>query len=289
MLCRKGGGQNHVEIITLDLKNATSQTMAVARVHDGGSSAGLTYAHPQICGDFAAVSLLGDVVLFNWREGTHATVHFAHTLRFFMNFRRLALTPAHAIVLLLEPDEDKQALVLIALAALPWTPINSVDVPSVESVVSASSLPAMSIELLDQSDAPKVPKYTLMSAYESPIQTGLFRVWIYINRNPHSGTQYRFDVRNNPPGALPSSLRHRTSTDVGPSKVHACGSPFSGQLVQWQDPAYRMMPPGVPHDEDSADGRSFEMEDREAPVLHMSPYGGALAYGTLDSLVVRYY
>ncbi|KAJ7154120.1 hypothetical protein C8R46DRAFT_1118731, partial [Mycena filopes] len=295
MLCRTEGGRNHVEIITLDLKNATSQTMVVARVHDGVSSAGRTYAHPQICGDFAAVSLLGDVVLFNWREGTHATVYFAENppLDLFMNFRRLALIPAHAIVLLPEPDEDKLTLVLIALAALPWTPINSVDVPSVESLVGASNLPAMLTEPMDSTDANPYPAKmalnTVLSADESPIHTGLYKVWIYTNRNPHSGTQYRFDIDVNPHEKRPPRLRHRASTDIGSSIVHLCGSPFSGQLVQWRDPTYQMMPPGVPHDEDSGDARSFEVNGLEGLNLHISPYSGALAYGTLNSLVVQYY
>ncbi|KAJ7154123.1 hypothetical protein C8R46DRAFT_1197113 [Mycena filopes] len=286
--------QNHVEITTLDFENETSETVVIALVRSGSSSADDfnddgTYAHPQICGDFAAVSVRGDVILFNWRERINATVHFTDTPRFFMNFCRLALTPTHAIVLL--PDER---LELIALNSLPWTPVDEFNLPRAESVVSASALPSLHTEHLPAPAAyaygySNTPAYILMSAYPHPAQAGLFRVWLYINRNPGTGTQYCFHIRLplNAQDKRPPTFWQRASAPIGPSQVQFCGSPFSGQLVHYKDATYHMVPPGEHHGD--RDYRAFEMDDRQRPFLHISQYSGGLAYGTLDSLVVRYY
>ncbi|KAJ7718633.1 hypothetical protein B0H16DRAFT_1608840 [Mycena metata] len=200
-----------------------------------------------------------------------------------MNFCRLVLTPEHAILLLRGPDKN-ESLVVCPLAALSWTPVDGFTIPS-GSATSASALPKVRIERLPPSEADtQTPGSIAMSVYESPTQVGLFRVWIHINRQPRSRSHsYNLDLRNRHPTLELRSTAYQ-------STVHMCGSPFSGHTVQWKAPSsFYLMPPGLHRDGGDSVDRSLEMTERKTSFLHFSPYGGALVYGTRDSLVVQYY
>ncbi|KAJ7718634.1 hypothetical protein B0H16DRAFT_421597 [Mycena metata] len=278
--------ENFVEVLTLDLRSGVAQSRMVARAPDGlGRGHAGPYAHPQISGDFAAVVVVTDIVLINWREEVFATIHIHSPSRLFMNFCRLVLTPEHAILLLLGPDKS-ESLVVCSLAALPWTLVDGFTIPS-GSAASASALPKIRIERLPPSEADTQTLGSIaMSAYESPTQVGLFRVWIHVNRQSLSRSHsYNLDLRSRHP-----TLELRSTTYLGQSTVQMCGSPFSGHTVQWKAPSsFYLMPPGLHLDGGDSIDRLLEMTERQTSFFQISPYGGALVYGTHDSLVVQYY
>ncbi|KAJ7020346.1 hypothetical protein C8F04DRAFT_1242057 [Mycena alexandri] len=299
--------RNCVEILTLNLKTGTSQSMLVARVPRGWGTS--PYEHPQICGDFAAVALTTNVVLFNWREGTYVTVDNPESSH---HFRRIALAPGYAILVLSLPEHENEGggenidtLVLSPLTVLPWAPVDPVNPP--KNVTGASDLLRVHSYALPRREEPTydgIPQphtnvaHIYISVHEHPLRNDLFRLWIHI-AHPAILLRYDLDLR----GSHPTLQLHSTTNTARDWGVHRCGASFAGHtltvlqsgrtsispgghyLTVLQAETLKLMPPGAQRLED---GRGIELHGHRG-FLDMSAYGGALSYLTDDSLRVRYY
>ncbi|KAJ7718622.1 hypothetical protein B0H16DRAFT_1608815 [Mycena metata] len=230
--------ETYVEILMLNLKTGTSQSMLVARVPIGRGTS--PYDHPQVCGDFAAVALTNDVVLFNWCQGTYVTVHIEDDPEFSPHFRRLALAPEYAILVLsLSGQEDEgggeniDTLVLSPLTALPWVPVDAVNPP--KNVTRASDLPRVHSYALPRREEPTydgIPEphmngaHIYISVHEHPLQNDLFRVWIHV-AHPATLLRYDLDLRD----GHPTLQLHSTTNGARNWGVHQCGASFAGHTL----------------------------------------------------------
>ncbi|KAJ7718651.1 hypothetical protein B0H16DRAFT_1475495 [Mycena metata] len=240
-----------------------AQSMVVARVPDGLSLGHEgPYAHPQISGDFAAVVVVTDIVLINWREGIFVTIHIDSTSPLFMNFCRLVLNPEH-VILLLPGVRDRTKTKRYPGHPSTLSPFRREAQPALELFPKfASNVPSLSEE-----DTHGPTSGIVMSVYESPIQVGLFRR-IYINRARRSGTTA---TTSNCVAVTPSwdIDQPRTVRYLGQSAVHVYGSPFSGHTVQGKHPSsFYLMPPGLYRDGGDIIDRSLEMKEQQTSFLH---------------------
>ncbi|KAJ7708608.1 hypothetical protein B0H16DRAFT_1632021, partial [Mycena metata] len=236
---------NYVEVLTLDLKTRNSQSFMVARVPDGHGGND-PYSHPQICGDFAAVAVATDVMLFNWREGTWAKVAIENDPHHFARYCRFALAPGYAILILTLSDQDEdgdkydvETIVLSPLAALPWASVDPVNPPG--GVANARDLPRVHTEALPVVNKYASPSAILIAVHEHPLRNGVFRIWISVDRYNVPGilSYHRLNLagarRNSGDGPI---LELRSATETDKNYVVVTRASFTGHTVRWDGRAF---------------------------------------------------
>ncbi|KAJ7462031.1 hypothetical protein FB451DRAFT_477417 [Mycena latifolia] len=282
--------KNFVEVTTLDLNSRTSHSLLVMRVPD--TSDDTPYAQPTICGDVAAVTVRTEVILINWRTGSCVMIQI-HGKKYmgFNQFCRLALAPRYAVLVLPLPpgpsEEHEERAVVISLSELPWAPVDAAHTPS-RGIIDALELSPVSDERIPFDG--QIWTYNLqLAVHESPVQRGLFRVWIHLAGNGGvSLFSFTLDLRGETP-----DWRHRATMLARDPQVRVAywGVPFSGHTVEWTETSGQLLavvPPVSVVDDDEVH-KPVELDGQNHGNGHVSAYTGALTYSTRNSLFVLYY
>ncbi|KAJ7166762.1 hypothetical protein C8R46DRAFT_1351042 [Mycena filopes] len=289
-----------VEITALDLQAGTSTSLLVVAIPDRdgfNSHIQTAFAHPQLCGDIAAVTAGTDIFLINWRAQTRVTMQLETDIDSFHSESRLALVPGYAVLVLTDPElEFTKVVVVSRLDELPWTPV---DESPYGRAVTASTLrgsahcTAPLPPLNDRSDI-------WLYVHESPLQRGLFRVWIHLFEEEEGHdhvVSYELNLDGGGGGdhAL-GLLRHRSASERDaddfyrtPSTFEGHPIPFSGHTVRCMDTqTWQMRPPGL--EGEGHDDVARGISKRTAwGIYDVSAYTGALVTYLKEELRIIYF
>ncbi|KAJ7106327.1 hypothetical protein C8R44DRAFT_806025 [Mycena epipterygia] len=258
VVCFRNQSINVVDIVDLDLETGISQTLMTFRLVEACPYSG------SVCGDIVVLRSSGrQYLLVNWRMKLCCTV----VTRAMNSTLLLKLIPEYMILAELARGSQLTAQVTTcAVAALSSHWHRFTDDPAITSkgVVETSSLPTIS-SLAFHLPHNSSPEHThlQMDLHESPLQSGLYRLWVYTSW--WSGARRSYHVER---GAL--ALRHELVSHDTPSG-HLW---YSGhQLSELYDIGeYQLLPP------DSNFGCRTTRLPGPLGVRNVSPYGGAIIY-----------
>lgn len=282
-----------VEITALDLQAGTSTSLLVVAIPDRdgfNSHIQTAFAHPQICGDIAAVTAGTDIFLINWRAQTRVTMQLESDIDSFHSESRLALVPGYAILVLTDPDlEFHEAVVVSRLDVLPWTPVD--DSPYGRAVTASTlrrgahatvPLPP----LTDRSDI-------WLHVHESPLQRDLFRVWIHLFEEEEHDHVVSYELNVSGDDLW---LRHRSVSSRRPDDRYRTPStfeghpiPFSGDTVRCMDTQTWQMRPSSLEGEGHDDVARATRQKMAWGIYNVSAYTGALVTYMGEDIRIIYF
>ncbi|KAJ7106286.1 hypothetical protein C8R44DRAFT_805981 [Mycena epipterygia] len=272
VVCFKNQSINVVDIVDLDLETGISQTLLTFRLVEA-----CPYSGSSVCGDIVVLRSSGkEYLLVNWRMKLCCTV----VARAMNSTLSLKLIPDYMILAELARGSQLIARVTTcAAAALSSHWHRFEDDPTITSkgVVETSSLPTISSFAfhLPRNSSPEHTQLQMV-LHESPLQSGLYRLWVYTSWWSGACTVRRsYHVER---GAL--ALRHKSvSHDTPDGHLWYSGH----QIARWYITGeHNLLPPGAGFGCRVPLGAALY-------ILDVSPYGGAIVYGTRsDDLVIHY-
>ncbi|KAJ7148054.1 hypothetical protein C8R43DRAFT_1129211 [Mycena crocata] len=273
-------GDNFVDILNLDLRTGVSEallTVALPRLS--------VYLEPSIRGDIASIHSPRDhaYVLINWRATSCCRIRYRAKSELAMT-----LIPHH-LVFAESTAASSSAnafahIKICGIAALASYWYRTHDSSTIQPV-SMDVLPTIltrSFILTMPSESPKSgrPQQLRMTVYESPLQNGLYRVWVYTPWSPTGATMrgsYHFNVL---PGHI--TLRERDAFATKREWPWKGVSWYSGHRIALEGDRYCIFPPGMETSREST-------LSGDCRLLSVSPYSGAIVYESKTALFISYF
>ncbi|KAJ7106356.1 hypothetical protein C8R44DRAFT_987439 [Mycena epipterygia] len=276
--------ENVVDIVDLDLETGISQVLLTVRLPETRN-----YSITSICGDITALSISvnmawsqfeGGYFLINWR--TNSCCQLPPPLGSDLS---LSLIPGYMILVesITESEEPTAGIRICAVAVLSlhW---HSIEDSHTIQPVSVDTLPTLlSRPFPLPPDCKSGPR---MALHESPLQAGLYRLWVY-TLGPEK-------ISSNIVRCSYHLVLDHTGITLHQRTEEAAHVPWHVEYRVWYSGhrliSYRRL---LGDKRISAPGleprRSVVLSAAHDRLFDVSPYGGALMYSSDTALVIDYY
>ncbi|KAJ7133193.1 hypothetical protein C8R44DRAFT_772028 [Mycena epipterygia] len=284
-----------IVIVSWDFVTGTTELLSVIeypapQLH-GGSL-------PNICGDIAAVrdyhdesSWADSYILIDWRTQKYCKIQYPINIGLIFSMK---IIPGYFILAIAPSSRPTVQIVVCAIASLSdyWAPVTQYNTGE---PVLISNIPHVALTTIQLKTAKFWPVVTL-EAHESPLEWGIYRVWLYIkyteSRLLSGSTDHallcRFRISVPGPGGRQFTWQQQSCSPADTNERHG-GISYSGHtpadfrsLVSLN---HQILPPKLPPAPIIIAAPEGVMAARQ-----VAPYSGGLAYATpMDNTLVLSY
>ncbi|KAJ6563335.1 hypothetical protein DFH09DRAFT_1158964 [Mycena vulgaris] len=296
MICQRtfpqnGTRTNYVEIVELDVQKGTHDVLLICRAPD--TDYDNPFSDPAICGALAIVASPGDgFLIIDWKAKT------SFVLKCTPDWRSLiALIPQHTIFKTVSPGGEYQLHLISDDVLRLGVASPELNEPVVFTEVLESQIPKLLTHRIAPSPlSPPVngplgwTLFEQMSARESPLRKGTYRIWFYMSKkknhkspDPFSTALCSYDItisRGNPP-----RWRERARAPALPQMYYR-GITYSGHTQVFDAHGVRneqILPPAL-----TAASGEVDLGDH-GDFVDVAAYSGALTYATPETIVILYF
>ncbi|KAJ6555719.1 hypothetical protein B0H10DRAFT_1208582 [Mycena sp. CBHHK59/15] len=283
---------SYIEIVALDLHEGTSELLAVTGAAD--ASYDNPFSYPVLSGDIAAVAISerNQYLIINWRT----------MCRFLLRCKpcplcRLALIPG-SIIFTSPFLIGMQEIHVIDTDAVAnhWASFDGInDLPDINTVLEDQIPHILSQRISLKGFSPLLDELSFeshnqLSVHESPLQRGIYRIWMYVfhkdNTSDKSHTTLRSFQLAIPASGRPTWCERSSAPALGHMLYPTIT--YSGHTQVFD--AYgsrnqRVLPPVLAGADGAGEVDIADCRDN----VDVAPYSGALTYSTHKCLIIKYF
>ncbi|KAJ7107394.1 hypothetical protein C8R44DRAFT_987028 [Mycena epipterygia] len=265
--------ENVVDIVDLDLETGISQNLLTIHITEARF-----YWIPSICGDIIALSMGSEYFLINWC--TNSCCKLSPRLGSGLSLR---LIPGYMILVeSIAASKEPTAGIRICDVATLFPHWHSIEDSHTIQPVSVDTLPTLLSRPIPL--PPNCKSGPKMALHESPLQAGLYRLWVYPLWPEGISSNI---VRHGYHTVLDHTgiTLHQRTEEAAQVRSHSeWWVWYSGhRLLAYLYGGSWISPPGL------EPKRSVALSETHRRPLALSPYSGALMYASDSALVIDYY